>query len=41
MIVYKYKNWIKVRYKEVSAHMATSKEKFFELFVQYFYYLWY
>lgn len=27
-------------YKEISNHMATSKEKFFELFVQYFYDLW-
>lgn len=27
-------------YKKISNHMATSKEKFFELFVQYFYDLW-
>ena len=28
------------RYKEVRAHMADSKEKFFELFVPHFYDLW-
>lgn len=27
-------------YTEINNHMATSKEKFFELFVQYFYELW-
>ena len=27
-------------YKEISNHMAESKQKFFELFVQYFYDLW-
>lgn len=27
-------------YTEINNHMATSKEKFFELFVQYFYDLW-
>ena len=27
-------------YKKISNHMATSKEKFFELFAQYFYDLW-
>ena len=28
------------KYKEISNHIVASKEKFFELFVQYFYDLW-